>query len=64
MVDWIFLLATAFGDSDDGDDDPDEDVQDNRDENHDVDGPDSMDEPSPPASNERPSSRYSMPRSR
>ncbi len=44
MVDWIVLLATAFGDSDAEDNDPDEDVQDNSDENHDVDGPDSMDE--------------------
>ena len=49
MVDRIFLFTTAFGDSDAEDNVPDEDVQDNRDENHDVDGPDSMDQPSPPA---------------
>ena len=49
MVDRFFLFTTAFGDSDAEDNVPDEDVQDNRDENHDVDGPDSMDQPSPPA---------------
>jgi hypothetical protein len=49
VVDRIFLFTTAFGDSDAEDNVPDEDVQDNRDENHDVDGPDSMDQPSPPA---------------
>jgi hypothetical protein len=42
-------LATAFGDSDDEGNDLDGDVLDKRDEDHEVQGPDSMDEPSPPA---------------
>ncbi len=43
------MIGISFGDSDDEGNDLDDNVLDNRDADHEVEGPDSMDEPSPPA---------------
>jgi hypothetical protein len=57
LVDLLFWLETAFGDSDDGESTDDDDLLDNRDE---LEGPDSMDEPSLQAPVPQPQPSFDM----